>query len=330
MAKMIKSFLLNFLDTHFEIKKTSDNNEIRINSIYENDKSYHLYINLDKGVFTDFKTSVSGGVERLIADYLDIPTSQVSKHLIEEYSLRNEDDTLQFLQEEIEESKNELVLPKGLKYFSEVKDGIIRNKAYRYLEKRKISKEIIDELGYIYSGDSDFNERIFIPFYESGKLVYFLARDFTGNNKVRYKNPSGINSKEFVYNVDNIKEEVVICEGIIDALSLDNQIAVPLMSADIGKIQVVKILDKEPKRVIIVPDNDETGARTLAKNIALIYEYKPPSVKIELRVFRLPKDCKDLNDMKINTGKNFVSFDECEEYSSKNVDFKFSRKKIEL
>lgn len=325
--KIVKSFLKNFLNTHFEQKKTSDPNEIRINSIYENDKKFHCYINLEKGVFTDFKVSLSGGVDKLISDFLDVPINQVGKVLIEEYLVRTPEG-VEFTKKDIEKETVKLELPKGLKFFRDVKEGIIRDRAFNYLLKRKISEKKINELGYIYSGDSDFNERIFIPFYENGSIVYFLARDYVGSS-LRYKNPVGLNSKEFVYNIDEIGDEVIICEGIFDAISLDEQVAVPMLSAHLGKRQIAKILDKAPKRIIMVPDNDETGEKTLQRNLDLLYEYKPPSLKLEVRVFKLPEKCKDLNDMKVKNNKNFIDFSECEKIKKK-IHFVLKNKVIKV
>ena len=55
MYKIPAELLLNFFESEFNIKKTSDPKEIRINSIFKQDSKYHCYINLDKGVYYNFK-----------------------------------------------------------------------------------------------------------------------------------------------------------------------------------------------------------------------------------------------------------------------------------
>ncbi|MDR0676766.1 MAG: hypothetical protein LBF97_07005, partial [Elusimicrobiota bacterium] len=57
-----KNVYQSFLETNFTVKKTSDPNEVRICSIFCDDKKYHLYFNLINGLWTDFKTSQNGNI----------------------------------------------------------------------------------------------------------------------------------------------------------------------------------------------------------------------------------------------------------------------------
>jgi hypothetical protein len=309
--KIPVNILRSFLDTHFEVKETTDPNEVRINSIYENDSKQHLYINLRLGVFFDHKSGEKGGVAKLVAEVLELDENEVFVTLIKEYSSKEDLEKYSLVEEVKEEAKIEV--PVGTKMFAETPSGIIRNRAYSYLKKRLIKEETINELGYIYDDSSEFTGRIFIPFYEENKFVYFLARDFIGS-ALRYKNPHKINSKEFVYNIDKIDEnEVVICEGIFDALTLDKQVAFPMLSADLSKTQAIKLFAKAPRRIIYVPDNDETGERTLRKNLDILHFYKPSSISCAIGIYHLPPTIKDLNELKVKSGKDFIDFSECEE-----------------
>ena len=90
MYKIPPELLLNFFDAEFNIKKTSDANEIRINSIYNQDTKFHCYINLQKGVYCDYKMSGleegTGSVLKLIKNYLDLDsTRQVLQYVILNY-----------------------------------------------------------------------------------------------------------------------------------------------------------------------------------------------------------------------------------------------------
>lgn len=313
--KIPERLLLQFLTSNFTLKKTSTG-EIRINSPFTQDKKYHLYIEPKKGVFNDFKTGEKGKIEKLISDYLDIPISNVVTYLIKEYGSSI---NLRETQEEPEKKEIKLELPQGLKFFNEGSLSIIGKKAYSYLERRNISKEKIMELGYIYNDESEYHNSIFIPFYENNELVYFITRDFTEKSKMRYRNPHGIDTKEFVFNLDNLKETVLICEGVFDALSIDSPSSTCMLSADLGKRQALKILDTVPKNIIFVPDNDATGHRTLQKNIAILKLYKPSSIDLNIYVYQLPNDVKDLNELRVKTGKNKISIDECEVYNPNKI-----------
>jgi len=203
----------------------------------------------------------------------------------------------------------ELELPKSMKFFVEVREGFLRSRAYGYLVNRGIPDSSIKELGYVCDGDSEYNNRIIIPFYENGRIVYFQARDFTGKSFLRYKNPTGVSSKQFIYNIDKIEEggTVFIFEGLFDALSLDRQVGTAMLSADLNKTQAIKILDKAPSKIVFVPDNDETGKRTLEKNIRILSSLcKPASLDIEVYVYDI-EESKDFND----TGKNMIELSEC-------------------
>jgi hypothetical protein len=308
-AKLPKEALSKFFSELFTIKETADKNEIRINSIYTNDEKYHLYINLEKGMFNDFKSGTSGHVNKLIAEILDIPESQVFVTIIKRFS--NKDIFLAQTVTEVIKEQSEIKVPEHTFWFSEVKVGIFRDRAYEYLKNRKIKEEYINEFGYCTGGD--FEKRIIIPFWENKKLVYYVARDYSGKNEMRYKNPVGISNRDFIYNYDKIKEgcEVVIAEGIMDILSLDNQIGFPILSAHLSKTQITKLFEKIPRRIILVPDRDKTGELTLQRNIDLLYTYKPASVKTEFYVYYIPDKFKDLNEMKVKTGKNFIDLYEC-------------------
>jgi DNA primase len=105
---------------------------------------------------------------------------------------------------------------------------------------------------------------------------------------------------------------IVIAEGLMDILSLDNQIGFPILSAHLSKTQLIKLFEKLPKKIILVPDTDKTGKETLQRNIDLIYTYKPASIKTEILIYNIPDEYKDLNEMKIKTGKNYIDDNECE------------------
>lgn len=66
-----------------------------------------------------------------------------------------------------------------------------------------------------------FKYRIIIPVYLDGKVVTYIGRDVTDKASLKYKNlaerKSILPAKECVYNIDNIHETAIICEGVFDA-----------------------------------------------------------------------------------------------------------------
>ena len=243
---------------------------------------------------------------------------EVAQILIRDYSsLSDEKISLK----EVVEVRKDLDLPEGLTFFADKKTGVIRNRAANYLKKRGISTE---GLGYIYKRDSEFNNRIFVPFYEDGRMVYFLARAFD-KSKLRYKNPKGVPANDVVFNIDNIKEEVFIFEGVFDALSLKNQVSTCMLSNSLKKEQAEKILDKMPERIVFVLDNDKNPEtrkiieKSLKKNIKLLMLYKPISLNLKIYIYRPPEEYKDFNEYKMATGTDFISYDDCELWQPNSI-----------
>lgn len=315
--KIPENIIIAFLEDNFgEVKKTTSE-EIRVNSPFVDDRKFHMYVNPQKGVVNDFKSGYGGSFIKFASEYLNMGTRAAISHLIKNYSGRGS--FRDFSITEYLEKTNEFELPEGLNWFAETKQGIIRNQAYNYLKRRKVSEEVINEFGYIYNQGSEYNKTIFIPFYEDGELVYFITRDFTNKNDLRYNFPHGVNSKNYVYNIDKIENEVFIFEGVFDAIALDKQVGTAILSADLGKRQAIKILNKAPKKIIFVPDNDETGKETLEKNIFLLLKYKPPSLAFEIFIYEI-KNYKDFSKLKEETGQNYINIVECKEWQKLDLE----------
>lgn len=318
--KIPQSIIISFIKSHFDEMKETSTGEIRVNTPFDNDTKFHLYINPTKGVVKDFKTGYGNDFITFVSDFLDINKQEVLLHLIKEYG--KSDITLKNKIEVF----SKLELPEGLNFFSIKKNGLIRNIAYNYLMNRKISKKNIEEFGYVFEPSSEYHNTIFIPFYENNEIVYFTTRDFTGKSYKRYINPHDIDSKRFVYNIDKMKEggTIFIFEGVFDALMLDSQIGTAMLSSDLGKEQAIKILDTAPKNIIFVPDNDEAGEKSLRRNIKLLLRYSPQSLNLSVLVYNII----DVNDFG-ETGKHYIDINECKIWKDVSIDKeKFKRKEI--
>lgn len=239
------------------------------------------------------KCSYTSNLWDYIKEANDLTDNEVLSFIVNSVGRQNGDSSYV----DIVKEQASLELPEGLYFFVEVKKGLIRELAYNYLINRGIPEINAQGLGFVCDPASEYDRSIFIPFYENGGMVYFSCRSFSNTIVKRYNNPHGINSKQFVYNIDKIREngDIFIFEGIIDALTLDGQIGTAMLSADLGKMQAIKILNKAPKNIIFVPDNDETGKRTLYRNVKLMLKYKPPSLNINIFVYEIKRG-KDFNE----------------------------------
>jgi len=207
-----------------------------------------------------------------------------------------------------------LEIPESLKFFTEPGKGFAKKRALRYLVNRNIPKKNIKKLGYVYEPGNLYNNTIFFPFWEGTKIVYFTTRDFTGSRfiykeggereQLRYIAAKGLNSHDFVYNVNEIKEDedLFVFEGLMDALSLENQVGTATLTSTIGDKQAIKIWDRAPGRIILVPDNDKAGRDNLIRNYRKLLFHRPPSLAdVPVMRYSLPEGFKDFNETEMHS-----------------------------
>ena len=303
--------------------KLNSSGEYIIRSPFVDDRKGKLYVNKETGQWIDFKASgsrttdlTSGSFLMFVKEYLGLATaSEAIKYLVDNYNFKTEKEEEKTENTDSKKVLKDLIIKDGLKLFGDGKSlGMFGKIAYNYVLERKLDDSYYPRLGYVFNSNSKFDKRVIIPFFENGKMVYFLARSVDPKNLLRYLNPGKLDSKEYVFNIDKINEEVVLCEGVFDAMSITkDQPASCLLSADIGTKQLSKIYEKKPNTIIYVPDQDETGFKKMQKNINKIIAYCPYS-GLNIYIYNVPKGCKDLNDMKVKTGKDFILKKECVKY----------------
>jgi hypothetical protein len=303
--------------------KLNSSGEYIIRSPFVDDRKGKLYVNKETGQWIDFKASgsrttdlTSGSFLMFVKEYLGLATAnEAIKYLVDNYNFKTEKEEEKTENTDSKKVLKELIIKDGLKLFGDGKNlGMFGKIAYNYVLERKLDDSYYPRLGYVFNSNSKFDKRVIIPFFENGKMVYFLARSVDPKNLLRYLNPGKLDSKEYVFNIDKINEEVVLCEGVFDAMSITkDQPASCLLSADIGTKQLSKIYEKKPNTIIYVPDQDETGFKKMQKNINKIIAYCPYS-GLNIYIYNVPKGCKDLNDMKVKTGKDFILKKECVKY----------------
>jgi hypothetical protein len=146
-----------------------------------------------------------------------------------------------------------------------------------------------------------------------GKVVGFARRNLDKDAKEKYLNdPSDMvyNKSELLYNFDRAKKfirdknEIIVNEGYFDVMSLWEagiKTGVAFCSSRITKDQAKLISESidEGGVIYFVPTNDATAQEMLEKNSEQIRVLCPKNPQ---RVFIIPEDCKDLNDVLIKHG----------------------------
>jgi hypothetical protein len=155
-----------------------------------------------------------------------------------------------------------------------------------YMVNRKLFPE---DFPFYWTPKVGFSNRLIIPFLYKGEIVGWTAR------AVNDATPKYLSEQQpgYVFNLDNQygdREFVIVSEGPFDALSIDG---CALLGAEIKDSQnwLLKQLGKE---IILVPDRDHEGPRTVEQAIELGWSVSMPD---------WPLGVKDINDAVIKLGK---------------------------
>lgn len=142
---------------------------------------------------------------------------------------------------------------------------------------------------YYWTSKVGFKNRIIIPFYKDGEIVGWTAR------ATNDATPKFISEQQpgYVFNLDRQtqdKEFVIVCEGPFDAISIDG---CALLGAEIKDSQnwLLKQLGKE---IVLVPDRDHEGPRTIEQAIEYGWSVSMPD---------WPQGVKDVNDATRKLGR---------------------------
>ena len=134
-----------------------------------------------------------------------------------------------------------------------------------------------------------FSNRIIIPFLYKNEIVGWTART-VGDAKPKYLSEQ---QPGYVFNLDrqqDSREIVICCEGPFDALSING---CALLGAEIKDSQnwLLKQLGKE---IVLVPDRDHEGPRTVEQAIEYGWSVSMPE---------WPEGVKDVNDAVLKIGR---------------------------
>ena len=125
-------------------------------------------------------------------------------------------------------------------------------------------------------------DRLIIPFRYEGRIVGYTGRKIT-DGKPKYLSEQ---TPGYVFNLDaqnNDRPVVLVAEGPLDALSIGG---VAILGADIMDKQAM-LINRLGKRVIVIPDRDADGARTVERAIELGWSVSMPEWADGV------KDCND-------------------------------------
>ena len=185
-----------------------------------------------------------------------------------------------------------LRLPDGFMTFENCNPKFIpRIEAYKYLQSRGITDEMINKFGIGFTVEGEFAYRIIVPSYDKdGILNYYVARAWTPR-KMKYKNPS-VPKDEIIFNENRIDwtKDVFLVEGVFDSFFLDNSIV--MLGKKMSPLLFQTLYTKAQGNVIICTDGDAwtDGLRIYNElNGGILYN--------KIKIVKLPLD-RDVCDLR--------------------------------
>ena len=193
-------------------------------------------------------------------------------------------------QEDVKRPK--LRLPEGYTTFQDSNPRFIPHmEAYRCLQSRGITDEMIEryKIGYTVSGD--FAYRIIVPsFNKEGVLNYFTARSWVPK-KMKYKNPTA-EKDQIIFNESLIDwdKDVYLCEGVFDSFFLTNSIV--MLGKKMSDLIFTTIYNNANGNVIICCDGD-----AFQDGLKVYQELNGGRLYNKIKIVKLPVD-KDVCDLR--------------------------------
>lgn len=141
-------------------------------------------------------------------------------------------------------------LPLGHPEFIEYQEKLVQ-----YLVDRKVN---LDKYKFYFAVSDRFINRIIIPYYRNGNLIYWQARSIIDSEKKRYDNAPAVRDA-VMFNIDQLSRysnaPLFITEGVFDAMMVDG---VALLGSSLNEAKT-ELISRSSRRRVFVIDKDKNG-----------------------------------------------------------------------
>jgi len=234
---------------------------INIRCIFCFDPKNHLGINLTSKAFSCWMCGNHGSLLSFISRLDKISYKEAFK-IIEKFSNR-------FYQKE----KEELISSKEFKLPEEAEDNLF-DLHRKYLISRNFDPDFIFKKYRLKCTGpiGNYPHRLIIPYIFKNRILSFSTRDVTNKAPTPYNHCPTRNSllsiKEMLYNIDSVKDTIIIVEGPADVWKLGDGVVatsgIKYTSAQVLRcVELVK--SKNLKRAFILFDTDKEDKRKQAQ-----------------------------------------------------------------
>ena len=296
--------------------------EFTTNSIFTPDEKKHMSINMESGLWQDFKAHQSGNFPQLISYIEEISYEEASKFIMKKVFDNPEAlfDVSSIKPHQSPSSKNSIL--DIFKNFAEFDHedidptNLSERLAYNFVVNRKLTR-----FKFHICKTGRYANRLIIPFqYESRKPYFFQARNLSLLG-IKYLNPSrelgGVKSSDVLFPFDADSDYVFLTEGPLDAISLKlNGInATCTQGSTLSNVQAEQLRGKQ---LVFAYDNDEAGMIGMEKARKLML-HKNVS---DFKVGTLPVGIKDWNELHVECGSS-KEFRDVVASGMNTIDFQF-------
>lgn len=179
---------------------------------------------------------------------------------LEVYNLLNTFEGVTFLEPKIEAREWKLIsLPESFRLLA-FGSSIMADTARAYMKDRGFNINTLSARGIGYCVKGSYAGFIIFPFYQGGKLIYFIGRQFIQLGE-KFKNPSvedfGIGKSMLTYNADSLQiyNKIYVVESITNCLtSGDNSVGT--LGKTISNYQLSMLYGSPCKKFVIGLDPD--------------------------------------------------------------------------
>lgn len=267
-----------------------------------------LSVNIEKNVFKCWICEYSGkDIGSLLKYYGSRESSSQWREITGRVEITTFDELFSEGKEKIPEKKEVLELPKSYKFLgADINSNSLP--AAIYLRDRGVDIEDVYKwrIGYCESGVH--SGRVIIPSFDvDGDLNYYIARSF-GDQWPKYMNPRG--NKDLVFNELSLdwSEDIVIVEGVFDAIKAQN--AIPLLGSSLREdSDIFKKILQNKKEVYLALDPD-----VKSKTIKMAKKFLQYGLSVSIVDFDNYEDVGCMSKNQFNNFKTESSFIEDEYY----------------
>jgi len=269
-------------------------------------------VNLDKNAYKCWICDYRGrNIRRLVRRFGSFQQLQKWDAISDRSDLERFNDL--FVERVSGEDKTKVELPEEFTSLTAEHIPATGRAALRYLQSRGLTKADIVrwKIGYCFSGE--YRNRIIIPsFDDDGDCSYFIARSYTGD-PYKYKNPRISKSAVFNELFINWNEDLVIVEGVFDALVAGN--SVPILGSTLrSNSDLIRkiVLNDTPIYIALDPDARKKENRI----IQMLLKYDIEMYKIDVTGY---EDVGSMPKEAFRERKNNASFIDRDDYLLLNL-----------